>query len=189
MKKTLLILLLLVPALECVSQDNMGNYYSSYSRKSYPVSASVDSVNRLSLYIYIDGQSNSNETAISIKGEGIDDFVTSLKKIRKQYAEWELVAKDYSIRNSSRLFDIQMPPVTICWYTDKWHFAFNSTLVPRFVVSENGSCVLSMKGQVQSTLDKNISSEYTFALEGTDEIDRFLECIDPVRIRKALDSK
>ena len=189
MKRRLFLVVALLIVIGMQAQDKVGTYYSSYFKKEYKVEASLSS-GELSIYFDIEGESNSDNVCINIKGEQeITSFITALTLAKQKYSEWTSVAINNNVTKMSKEMDISFPRVTICWSGSKWWFAFRHRLSPRFMVTESGDCVFVMSGTATASSNEYIDQKYYLAFSTPEDFDMLINAITPAAAKEVLNKQ
>lgn len=166
------------------AQQKVGEY--THGEKTYEISAVYGS-DGLNAYVQVQGESAREMVLINITGEEkIHSFVNGLKNMKDKFIEWKKVAKENSVTDFKKEYNISFPSVMICWLGTKWYFSHpRDCFHPNFNANEYG-IYSSAFGEAKSMNNEYITQKWFLILDTEGEIDGLIKALDVETIKKKL---
>lgn len=173
MKKTVLILAMLLMSLVAHALETVGNYQNSYFGKKYSIEASQKNGKINDVYIEIDAK-NSKTAYLLVEGKDLEIFKTALELVRDKYIDWVKIAKDNNVTEMEKEFDIKFPSVSIAWYGSKWWFSFGKKMKMRFSILDSGKMVAVWAPKVTASTNEYIDERIYFVFDGIEDFNNLI---------------
>ena len=185
------VLLLAVMSLNCIcvfSQKKIDSWSCSYFNNEYDIECStkLDKNGEFELYIGVSGDSKNSKINLNISSRDIPQLIDFLNNIKLKFAEWSEIAKENSVTDTSKNMDFISPKLTVCWLGSEWFFSFNQRLTPKFIVLEDGTCIISMYKKVTASTNRYIDKKIYWVFSSQEEIDELITKIQPEIIKEKL---
>lgn len=173
MKKTLLLISIMLLAICAYAEQTVGRYQNTYFGKEFEIEASQKNEKIETVYIGIVAK-DAKSAFISVDGKDLESFKTALELVKTKYLDWVKVAKENNVTEMDKEFDIKFPSVSIAWSGSKWWFAFGVRIKMRFLILDNGKMVAVWAPKVTSSSNRYIDEQIYFALEGEEDFDSLI---------------
>ncbi len=190
MKKLLLSLILFCTFQLLRAQDKVGEYSMSYyqSKPTYAVNYAKDG----SYYVYAAPLKGNYEGGMVIANKDVEKMREVFLTARDKFVEWSSVARQNSVTKLTK--EMELPQLRLQYYWrfgSNWYFDFNQIPVFRFMVFEDGSHFLTVSsGKLQSATNQFIDSDgFLMVFSSAEEVNEFLACFDPERIKQVQEAK
>jgi hypothetical protein len=190
MKKLMFSLLLLCTFQLLQAQDKVAEYSMSYyqSKPTYDVNYAKDG----SYYVYAAPLKGGQEGGMIVAKKDIEKLREVFLAARDKFVEWSGVARQNSVTKLTK--EMELPQLRLQYYWkfgSNWYFDMNQVPTFRFMVFEDGSHFLTVSsGKLQSSTNQFIDSDgFLMVFSSAEEVDEFLACFDPERLRQVQESK
>jgi hypothetical protein len=166
----------------------VGNYSLSYFNRSYDIEASKIKDGKFTVYIEVNGESESTKAMLSVENDDLEEFTQSLLQMKTKFEEWSKVAKDNNVTDMNKDMDIKFPSTTICWLGTKWYFSFGHKLTPKFLILDDGRYVVTIVKKVTSSSNQYIDETIYWVFSDPKEIDDLVSQLDSEKIKAKLEA-
>ena len=173
MKKTLLLISIMLLTICAYAEQTVGRYQNTYFGKEFEIEASQKNEKIETVYIGIVAK-DAKSAFISVDGKDLESFKTALELVKTKYLDWVKVAKENNVTEMDKEFDIKFPSVSIAWSGSKWWFAFGIRIKMRFLILDNGKMIAVWAPKVTSSSNRYIDEQIYFALEGEEDFDSLI---------------
>ena len=176
MKKSLILIMSMFVSLSMnmIAEQTVGTFKNTYFGKNFTIEASQKN-NKLEC-VYIEVEANDSKSAfISVDGDDLERFKTSLELVRDKFLSWVKIAKDNNVTEMNKEFDIKFPSVSVAWSGSKWWFAFNRKLTMSFIILDDGKMLAKWCPKVVSSSNKYIDETIYFVFETEDDFNSLLK--------------
>lgn len=176
MKKSLILIMSMFVSLSMnmIAEQTVGTFKNTYFGKNFTIEASQKN-NKLER-VYIEVEANDSKSAfISVDGDDLERFKTSLELVRDKFLSWVKIAKDNNVTEMNKEFDIKFPSVSVAWSGSKWWFAFNRKLTMSFIILDDGKMLAKWCPKVVSSSNKYIDETIYFVFETEDDFNSLLK--------------
>ena len=188
--KKLFIILFVFCAANTFAQKKVADYHSDYWEKDYEIcitTAKNDPSTLSEIYIDVAGERSSETVTLNYESPVL--LLSSLKEVREKYAEWIKVAEENNITEMRKEIPVNMPAVTVCWYTSKWHLSSKRRLKFDFLILDSGKKIIVMNEKVVSSANQYIDTEFYWVFQSVTELDEFIENLDYSKFIEKLNAK
>lgn len=180
MKKFLMaIALCLVCAASCYSEE-LGKYSMSYFKgMAFDVSTTDPKPNGdFTFLIQVAGEHKHDHVYFAVERKNIQEFKTTLEKIRDKFIEWEKTAKENNVTDISKNFPYSLTKVDIAWIGREWWFSFGNRITPKFMVFKDGSCAMVFVDEVKSSTNEYITQQVYWVFQTKSDFDSLIQYLD-----------
>ena len=190
MKKVLSVVLVLLVSSIALSADKVvGEYRMSYFDKSYEIEASEIKNGKFSIYIYGQGERESDKIFMSIDSDKVDEFNNSLLQVRDKFKEWRQIARDNNVTDLTKEVDVKIPNVMIGWYGTQWYFSYRNSIKALYMILDSGKDVIIIAKEATSSSNRYISETIYIAFSEPEEIDELVSQLNLEKITSKLNNE
>lgn len=176
-KNSVFVLLALTLSFFCRAEQVVGTYHSSFFEKKFEIEASQKNNKLKTVYIGIEAK-DSKDAVISVEGDDLEEFKTSLCFVRDKYLEWVKIAKENNVTEMDKEFEIKFPKVDIAWLGSKYWFSFNKKVNMSFLILDDGKMVARWCPKVVSSTNRYIDEVIYFVFENEDDFNSLINQLD-----------
>ena len=176
MKKLLILIVSMFVSLSMNlrAEQTVGTFENTYFGKNFTIEASQKNNKLENVYIEVEAK-GSKSAFISVDGDDLERFKTSLELVRDKFLSWVKIAKDNNVTEMDKEFDIKFPSVSVAWRGSKWWFAFNRKLTMSFIILDNGKMLAKWCPKVVSSSNEYIDETIYFVFETEDDFNSLLK--------------
>ena len=176
MKKLLILIVSMFVSLSMNmrAEQIVGTFENTYFGKNFTIEASQKNNKLKTVYIEVEAK-GSKSAFISVDGDDLERFKTSLELVRDKFLSWVKIAKDNNVTEMNKEFDIKFPSVSVAWSGSKWWFAFNRKLTMSFIILDDGKMLAKWCPKVVSSSNEYIDETIYFVFETEDDFNSLLK--------------
>lgn len=168
-----LIVALFIFSISSKAEQTVGTFENAYFGKDFTVEASQKNNELETVYIEVEAKS-SKSAFLSVDGNKLESFKTSLELVRDKYLSWVKIAKENNVTEMDKEFDIKFPTVSIAWRGSKWWFAFDRKITMSFLILDNGKMVAIWCPKVSASSNEFIDETIYFVFECEEDFNSLL---------------
>ena len=168
-----LIVSLFIFSISSKAEQTVGTFENAYFGKNFTIEASQKNNELETVYIEVEAKS-SKSAFLSVDGNKLESFKTSLELVRDKYLSWVKIAKENNVTGMDKEFDIKFPTVSIAWRGSKWWFAFDRKIAMSFLILDNGKMVAIWCPKVSASSNEFIDETIYFVFECEEDFNSLL---------------
>ena len=193
MKKFLLSAIVLLFAFQLKAQSDVGKYSMEYfDGKEYPIGASEIKNNTFDFFISCQSLEGFDDIGFILNSSKVESFKETLQEIKNKYVEWSNTAKENNISDYDKDFDVKMPRLDVFFkYGSKYHIDGMKKPDVYFKVTTDGRCLVIFKiTNIKANDNRYMTHDgLLIAFTSAQEIDAFIEALDPNEVIEAAEKK
>lgn len=170
------------------AQKKVGSYTNSYFEKEYDINAS-NKDGSYSIYIEVATESKNTTAMLQFDENKLESARVSLMLIMNKFEEWSKVAKNNDIDKMTKAMNYSLDDATVCWLGSKWHFAFNQSITPKFIVFDKNRHVVSFVKKVASSSNEYIDETIYWIFSSPEEIKTMIGLLDIKKIKEKFEEE